>query len=67
MAVGPGRYDELCTYVREQSQALAAVVIVVDGNKGSGFSVQTFTPLNLIVLLEQVVKDLRAGLDDGNI
>lgn len=37
---GPGRYDDLCTYVREQSQAAGAIVIVLGGNRGFGFSVQ---------------------------
>lgn len=37
---GPGKYDELATYVRKQSQAKAAIVIVIAGNRGGGFSVQ---------------------------
>jgi hypothetical protein len=41
MPIGPGKYDDLATYVREQTQGRAVVVIVVNGNKGSGFSAQT--------------------------
>lgn len=44
MPIGPGRYDDLCTYVREQAQSEFAVVIVGGGNRGSGFSVQTNDP-----------------------
>ncbi len=40
MAEGPGRYDDLCTYVRERARADAAVVIVLGGSVGSGFSLQ---------------------------
>lgn len=40
MSIGPGKYDELCTVVREGAQAEGAVVIVIGGNRGSGFSVQ---------------------------
>ena len=41
MALGPGKYDDLCTYVREQADAEVAIVIVSRGNKGSGFSMQS--------------------------
>jgi hypothetical protein len=44
MANGPGKYDDLCTLVREQAQAGVVVLIVVHGNKGSGFSVQATDP-----------------------
>jgi hypothetical protein len=39
MAEGPGKYDDLTTLVRERAKAHAVVVIVVEGTKGSGFSV----------------------------
>jgi hypothetical protein len=60
MAVGPGKYDDLATYVRKQSQAQGVVVIVVGGNKGSGFSVQ-LTPgvlLPLPTLLRTIADDI---------
>jgi hypothetical protein len=41
MALGPGKYDDLATHAREASAADAVIVIVVNGDKGSGFSVQT--------------------------
>ncbi len=37
---GPGKYDRLCTLVRERAKARGAVVIVLRGEHGSGFSVQ---------------------------
>lgn len=40
MAIGPGKYDDLCTLVREKAEAAGAVIIVLGGNKGEGFSAQ---------------------------
>lgn len=40
MAHGPGKYDDLCTHVRETVGAVGAMVIVIGGERGSGFSVQ---------------------------
>ena len=41
MPIGPGRFDLLCTYVREKTGAKAAAVVVVLGPEdGGGFSVQ---------------------------
>lgn len=36
----PGKYDDLCTMVREAAQAEGVILIVINGNKGAGFSVQ---------------------------
>jgi hypothetical protein len=40
MALGAGKYDDLCTYVREQSKAMGACVMVFGGEAGWGFSIQ---------------------------
>jgi len=40
MSLGAGKYDDLCTHVRECASAEGAVVIIVAGAQGSGFSVQ---------------------------
>jgi hypothetical protein len=57
MALGPGKYDDLCTYVREQSEASAAIVIVVGGNKGPGFSCQ-ITDRRTLYMLPELLEDL---------
>lgn len=41
MPVGPGKYDDLCTHVRQAADAACAVVLVIQGKRGSGFSVQS--------------------------
>jgi len=41
MPAGPGKFDLLCTYVREKAGAEGAAVVVIDANgTNSGFSVQ---------------------------
>lgn len=36
----PGRYDDICAYARKRAEAKMTILIVVDGKRGSGFSVQ---------------------------
>jgi hypothetical protein len=40
MPDGPGKYDDITTTVREATGARGVVVVVLGGNRGSGFSVQ---------------------------
>lgn len=64
MASGPGRYDTLCTTVREEAQAEGAVVIILNGKQGSGFSCQA-TPeatAQLPDMLEFMAKQIRADM-----
>jgi hypothetical protein len=59
--IEPGRYDDLCTYVREQAQARSVIVIVIDGTRGSGISSQG-APTDLAELpaiLEYAAADIR--------
>jgi len=66
MAQGPGKYDDLCTKVREEAQAVGAVVIVLNGNCGSGFSVQGPPELSIMLpeLLESLASEIRSGADE---
>jgi hypothetical protein len=62
MPIGPGKYDDLCTVVRETAEAKAAIIIILDGNKGNGFSVQSTTslsPNSLANILDRISKELR--------
>lgn len=63
MPIGPGKYDDLCTLVRKRTKARCAIVIVIDGAKGSGFSCQAdaFTTLQLPEILELVARQMREG------
>ncbi len=67
MPMGPGRYDDLCTYVREQAKARAAIVIVLDGEKGNGFSCQADLPTtsSLPGILRNVASEIETSLQKG--
>lgn len=54
MALGPGKYDHLCTYVREQAKAGGALVMVFEGEAGWGFSVQA--PPEALLHLESILR-----------
>lgn len=66
MPYGPGIYDDLCTYVRQQSQGTLTIVLVVDGARGSGFSVQGPPRLHDSVpeMLEDMARAIRAMQQD---
>ena len=65
MALGPGKYDDLATYVRTQAQAGGVIVIVFDGDNGSGFAAQgdiymhSAVPAILRTLADQIEQDIR--------
>jgi hypothetical protein len=59
MATGPGKYDYEATKVMLSADAKAAIIIVLDGNRGSGFSCQFSDPL----LMETVPEILRRVAD----
>lgn len=73
MAMGPGKYDDLCTYVAEQSGVTsrggAAFVIIINGNKGSGFSSvgDLLTMTRVPELLESMAKQIREDLEKGKL
>lgn len=64
--IGPGKYDDLCTLVRKSSYAKAALVIVIDGEFGDGFSCQgpyIFTRA-LPTLLRAVANDIEKDIEN---
>lgn len=40
MAIGPGKYDQEVTQLREQLKADGIMLVVIRGSRGSGFSAQ---------------------------
>jgi hypothetical protein len=69
MAIGEGKYDTLCTYVREQAEAEGAIVVIMRGKDGSGFAVQADlqTQLTLPDILEFMARQIRADLEKGKL
>lgn len=61
MPLGPGKYDELAMYCLTQAKASAAVVIIFEGNKGTGMSGKD-TEFDLAAMNPAHVKKLPAVL-----
>ena len=62
MTAGPGKYDDMATYVQEETDAHLVVIAIIDGNKGSGFSVQAVS-MELLKRIPQVLRDLADSLE----
>lgn len=67
MPLGPGKYDPLCTHVREQAGAAGAIVIVLNGVYGSGFSVQSTMDITaeLSLMLREIADQIEASFGKG--
>lgn len=61
MPAGPGKYDYLATYCREQTNA-DVVVVMIRGGSGSGFSVQTREPIHPH-MLAAILRDIAAEIE----
>jgi len=65
MPIGPGKYDDLCTYVSEQvgtrERGGGVLLIVLNGDRGNGFSCTADyeTILQLPDILEAAARQLR--------
>lgn len=59
---GPGKYDAACSLARAQTGAQAVALIVLNGHRGAGFSVQATDPKYIELLpdlLELMAKQIR--------
>jgi hypothetical protein len=67
MALGPGKYDDLCSEVRERASADGAIVIVLNGDRGSGFSCQANLQAMAALpdILERMARQLRQDMPGG--
>jgi hypothetical protein len=68
MAIGPGKYDEACTRVRLETGAEGVLLIVLGGDKGSGFACQATGEITIRLpeILEAVAQQIRHGGIAGN-
>jgi NAD(P)H-dependent flavin oxidoreductase YrpB (nitropropane dioxygenase family) len=55
MSIGPGKYDDLCSLVREKAKAKGAMVIIIAGEQGGGFSCQ-FDDLAMMEMVPDVLE-----------
>lgn len=66
--IGPGKYDESCTAVREKHKAGGVMLIVFDGDLGTGFSCQLpildleKIPAVLRIAADQIDADYKRGI-----
>lgn len=67
--IGPGKYDELCTEAREKAKARGAILIILGGDKGEGFSCQ-IPPLNVLNvpgMLRDMADEIEGDLKKGKL
>ena len=64
MPIGPGKYDDLATYVREQAAAEGVAVLVFKGTAGSGFSIQADleTALRMPAILRYMADEIERSV-----
>lgn len=62
MPLGPGKYDDLATAAMESAQAAGVIVIVIGGNRGHGFSIQTHD-LGLAAKLPAILRYIADGME----
>ena len=59
--LGAGKYDDLCTHVRKAAKAKGAIIMIINGEHGSGFSCQLDAAMTHRIpeILERMAKDIR--------
>jgi hypothetical protein len=61
MPLGPGVYDELCTAVREHTNADGVILIIIRGDQGGGFSCQA--TLEIQLALPEILRTVANGIE----
>jgi hypothetical protein len=66
MPRGPGKYDDLCTMVREHTGAQGVLIAVIGGDRGDGMSLQALPDVTakLPQLLRRIASDIQDGVED---
>lgn len=65
MSHGPGKYDDECSAARFATRASVAILVIKDGIRGSGFSVQ-LTNLEDAHLLPSVLRQVADQIEHDN-
>lgn len=64
MALGPGKYDDLCTAARVAAKAPCAVLLmVIGGERGDGFSLQAID-YDLTADLPALLRSIARQIED---
>jgi hypothetical protein len=69
MPTGPGKYDAEATWIQVRTQAQGVLLIIVEGNKGNGFSIASYDiqatleiTLSLPALLREVANKIEQDI-----
>jgi hypothetical protein len=62
MAFGPGKYDDELTEGRRQVQAEGALLLIIGGTKGSGFSAHL--SLELMLRLQAILREVARQIEE---
>lgn len=63
MALGPGKYDDETTEIRERLQAAGVVLVVFGGAKGNGFSCQA--TIGLTAALPAILREMANEIEQS--
>jgi hypothetical protein len=61
MAIGPGKYDGEATWVQARTQATGVLLMILNGNKGNGFSIASFdiqATLEITLALPKLLREM---------
>ena len=61
--IGPRKYDDLASYVREKAEAVGAIVIIFQGKHGHGFSCQL--PQEAVSGIPDILRQIAEQIEDG--
>jgi hypothetical protein len=69
MALGPGKYDDLCSDAREGAQAEGVALLILNGRFGHGFSIQATAEITVQLphLLRQMAQNIEDTLKQGRV
>jgi hypothetical protein len=66
MAIGPGKYDVEATMVMRRTQAAGVLLIILEGDKGNGFSLASFdvqATLDITLTLPKLLREMADQID----
>lgn len=61
---GAGKYDRACTRARRETQGQAVLLIVIQGQHGSGFSLQTLDE-TVVEGLPAILRNVADSIEKG--
>jgi hypothetical protein len=74
MTAGPGKYDAEASFVQARTQAHGVLLMILEGNKGDGFSIATYDiqatleiTLSLPKLLREMANQIDADIKEQNL